>query len=66
MGKALKTLLALAVIAAVAGAGAFALSERGMLPGALSDAAEEAKATATNAALDMSGLKDREIGRAHV
>ena len=59
MGKALKTLLALAVIAAVAGAGAFALSERGMLPGALSDAAEEAKATATNAALDMSGLKDR-------
>ena len=40
MGKALKTLLALAVIAAVAGAGAFALSERGMLPGALSDAAE--------------------------
>ncbi|OUO88048.1 hypothetical protein B5F40_12955 [Gordonibacter sp. An230] len=58
MKKVLGALLALAVIV-VGATGVLALSGSGALPGPLSNAVEGAKATATNAAIDASGLKDR-------
>ncbi|WP_080798521.1 hypothetical protein [Arabiibacter massiliensis] len=59
MKKIIGVLLGLVALVIVGVVGVFALSGPNAAPGPVSDAANEAKAAVTNAALDASGVKDQ-------